>query len=54
VHEGWCHHHVQAIIMSIDQYAGAATAIGSFDWACEMGPSLMAVWQLAFYRSSPK
>jgi hypothetical protein len=21
VHEGWCYHHVQAIMMSIDQYA---------------------------------
>jgi hypothetical protein len=24
VHEGWCYHHVQAIMMSIDQYAEAA------------------------------
>ena len=23
--EGWCYHHVQAIIVSIDQYAEAAT-----------------------------
>jgi hypothetical protein len=23
-HEGWCYHHVQAIIVSIDQYAEAA------------------------------
>jgi hypothetical protein len=25
VHEGWCYHHVQAIMLSIDQYAEAAT-----------------------------
>lgn len=25
VNEGWCYHHVQAIIVSIDQYAEAAT-----------------------------
>ena len=24
VHEGWCYHHVQAIIVAIDQYAEAA------------------------------
>jgi hypothetical protein len=23
-HEGWCYHHVQAIIVSIDQYAESA------------------------------
>jgi hypothetical protein len=26
-HEGWCYHHVQAIMMSIDQYAQAATGL---------------------------
>jgi hypothetical protein len=25
VREGWCYHHVQAIIVAIDQYAEAAT-----------------------------
>ncbi len=25
VHEGWCYHHVQAILLSIDQYAEAST-----------------------------
>jgi hypothetical protein len=25
VHEGWCYHHVQAIIVAIGQYAEAAT-----------------------------
>jgi hypothetical protein len=23
--EGWCHHHIQAILVAIDQYAEAAT-----------------------------
>jgi hypothetical protein len=32
VHEGWCYHHVQAIIMSIDQYAEAATGNRQFFW----------------------
>ena len=32
VHEGWCHHHVQAIMMSIDQYAEAATGNREFFW----------------------
>ena len=30
VHEGWCYHHVQAIIMSIDQYAEGATGNREF------------------------
>lgn len=29
VKEGYCYHHVQAIIVSIDQYAEAVTATGS-------------------------
>jgi hypothetical protein len=28
--EGWCYHHVQAIIVSIDQYAEAATGNRQF------------------------
>jgi hypothetical protein len=28
--EGWCHRHVQAIIVSIDQYAEAATGNRDF------------------------
>ncbi|MCA1457660.1 hypothetical protein I6F35_31455 [Bradyrhizobium sp. BRP22] len=28
--EGWCHQHVQAIIVAIDQYAEAATGNRSF------------------------
>lgn len=30
VHEGWCYHHVQAILISIDQYAEAATGNREF------------------------
>jgi hypothetical protein len=30
--EGWCYHHVQAIIMSIDQYAEVATGNREFFW----------------------
>jgi hypothetical protein len=30
--EGWCYHHVQAIIISIDQYAEAATGNRQFFW----------------------
>jgi hypothetical protein len=25
VHEGWCYHHVKAVLIAIDQYAEAAT-----------------------------
>jgi hypothetical protein len=32
VHEGWCYHHVQAILMSIDQYAEAATGNREYFW----------------------
>jgi hypothetical protein len=32
VHEGWCYHHVQAILISIDQYAEAATGNREFFW----------------------
>jgi hypothetical protein len=32
VHEGWCYHHVQAILMSIDQYAEVATGNREFFW----------------------
>lgn len=32
VHEGWCYHHVQAIILAIDQYAEAATGNREFFW----------------------
>jgi hypothetical protein len=32
VHEGWCYHHVQAIMVSIDQYAEAATGNREFFW----------------------
>jgi hypothetical protein len=32
VHEGWCYHHVQAIILAIDQYAEAATGNRQFFW----------------------
>ncbi|MGY4306415.1 hypothetical protein ACVIJ6_003658 [Bradyrhizobium sp. USDA 4369] len=31
-HEGWCYHHVQAIIVSIDQYAEAATGNRQYFW----------------------
>ncbi|WP_315743066.1 MULTISPECIES: hypothetical protein [unclassified Bradyrhizobium] len=30
--EGWCYHHVQAIIVSIDQYAEAATGNREYFW----------------------
>ena len=30
--EGWCYHHVQAIIVAIDQYAEAATGNREFFW----------------------
>ncbi|WMT79464.1 hypothetical protein [Bradyrhizobium sp. Ash2021] len=30
--EGWCYHHVQAIIVSIDQYAEAATGNRQYFW----------------------
>jgi hypothetical protein len=30
--EGWCYHHVQAIIVSIDQYAEAAFGNWEFFW----------------------
>jgi hypothetical protein len=32
VHEGWCYHHVQAIMLVIDQYAEAATGNREFFW----------------------
>ena len=32
VHEGWCFHHVQAILVAIDQYAEAATGNREFFW----------------------
>ena len=32
VHEGWCYHHVQAIMLAIDQYAEAATGNREFFW----------------------
>jgi hypothetical protein len=32
VHEGWCYQHVQAIIISIDQYAEAVTGNRQFFW----------------------
>jgi hypothetical protein len=32
VHEGWCYHHVRAIILSIDQYAAAATGNREYFW----------------------
>jgi len=43
VHEGWCYHHVQAIILSIDQYVEAATGnrdssgISPLDWRQQEG-----------------
>jgi hypothetical protein len=30
--EGWCYHHVQAIIVAIDQYAEAATGNREYFW----------------------
>lgn len=32
VHEGWCYHQIQAIIVAIDQYAEAATGNREFFW----------------------
>jgi hypothetical protein len=32
VHEGWCYHHVRAILLAIDQYAEAATGNREFFW----------------------
>lgn len=32
VHEGWCYHHVQAIMIAIDQYAEAALGNREFFW----------------------
>ena len=40
VHEGWCYHHVQAILISIDQYAEAATGNREFFW--NRPPSLVS------------
>jgi hypothetical protein len=39
--EGWCYHHVQAIIVAIDQYAEAATGNREFFWnkPHSIGPS---------------
>jgi hypothetical protein len=31
-HEGWCYHHVRAILLAIDQYAEAATGNREFFW----------------------
>jgi len=30
--EGWCYHHIQAIIVAIDQYAEAATGNREYFW----------------------
>jgi hypothetical protein len=30
--EGWCYHHVQAIVVAIDQYAEAATGNREYFW----------------------
>jgi hypothetical protein len=30
--EGWCYHHVQAILLAIDQYAEAATGNREYFW----------------------
>jgi hypothetical protein len=30
--EGWCYHHVQAVIVAIDQYAEAATGNREYFW----------------------
>ena len=30
--EGWCYHHVQAIMLSIDQYAESALGNREFFW----------------------
>ncbi|HKU06526.1 MAG TPA: hypothetical protein VJR30_10680 [Bradyrhizobium sp.] len=32
VHEGWCYHHVQAILLAIDQYAEAVTGNREYFW----------------------
>jgi hypothetical protein len=32
VREGWCYHHVQAIIVAIDMYAEATTGNREFFW----------------------
>ena len=32
VQEGWCYHHVQAILVAIDQYAETATGNREFFW----------------------
>jgi hypothetical protein len=32
VHEGWCFHHVQALLVAIDQYAEAATGNREYFW----------------------
>ena len=32
VHEGWCYHHVKAILIAIDQYAEAATGNREYFW----------------------
>ena len=32
VHEGWCYHHVQAILLAIDEYAEATTGNRDFFW----------------------
>jgi hypothetical protein len=32
VHEGWCYHHVRAILIAIDQYAEAATDNREYFW----------------------
>jgi hypothetical protein len=32
VHEGWCYHHVRAILITVDQYAEAATGNREYFW----------------------
>jgi len=32
VHEGWCYHHVQAVMLAIDMYAQAATGNAEYFW----------------------
>jgi hypothetical protein len=32
VHEGWCYHHVKAILIAIDQYAESATGNREYFW----------------------
>ena len=50
--EGWCYHHVQAIIVAIDQYAEAALGNRDFCRRCGFRPSARKTCFLTLGRAS--